>query len=714
MNDMSSEIIKFLSEIGFIGVFFTAIIIVFTLIASIVHRNIYRNLLHLKRDVEDLHDRFNVPNQSGLLTDLVNSFKLRNIKESRNIESFVQSFFSTYRRGKSFLKLPIINEIKMVQSMISILILLGVLGTFIGLTISLGSLDIPSPNQAVEQTDGSQGEAGTADGNSLVAKISDVLSGINVAFYTSIAGMIGSLLLTIYTRYRNAEHLLTEIMLQVENYLDDLNTDASKEEIKSVMVNIYHAILSLDKNNQASMDTLQNSNKKSFDQLYQGIIGVKGEVIGVREGVREVKNSLGALEDFSAGFNQAAASLEKFNDGLQENVNQFTQLFQDMKILTDGFGSGVDELNRNFAGLFTFFKESEERNEQFIQGYNETFQRFKSSLDIQERNQEKLSSSMDAHVEKMGAIEYNMQHYLEISNKEMMTLAGEMRVFISEHREHQASLKESFENLQQHHERFNQGIDEKISKMELIFGEEFKQMIHQFGDHFQGQMSLLTNNLQELTHKFLNYGAVLDELSSDVLKLIHSQSGYQKHLDEEKNMLEIVNQKFDQSIEQFTATLNAHHTYVSEIRDIHSQSATSYQSMEEQNHKLIEEIRNSTQLMKTAFDKRDNHIKHNIDYLQESLNRSVKIFEDNLTKSLSSILQDLGKYVQITNKIIGKQMEEMGLVSETYQEGISQHLSQMMISLTEEMKKVSLSVEQFSQAAHQLTSMPENKGRNIV
>src|SRR5699024_5654850 len=92
-------------------------------------------------------------------------FQTEQQTESINVETFVQERFSSWK----LFNMPIVNLIKMVQMTISIFILLGVLGTFIGLTISFGSIN--------------------AGSDQLVENVASVLSGIDVAFYTSIIGM---------------------------------------------------------------------------------------------------------------------------------------------------------------------------------------------------------------------------------------------------------------------------------------------------------------------------------------------------------------------------------------------------------------------------------------------------------------------------------------------------------------------------------------------
>src|SRR5699024_12500325 len=103
-------------------------------------------------------------------------FEKRQAGESIQVETFVQEKISSWRMAN----IPVVNLIKLVQMTVSVFILLGVLGTFIGLTISLVSIE--------------------TTGDQLVENVSGVLSGIDVAFYTSIVGMGFSLIMTVLVR----------------------------------------------------------------------------------------------------------------------------------------------------------------------------------------------------------------------------------------------------------------------------------------------------------------------------------------------------------------------------------------------------------------------------------------------------------------------------------------------------------------------------------
>src|SRR5690625_1651533 len=204
------------------------------------------------------------------------------------------------------LNVSVISLIKMVQMTVSIFILLGVLGTFIGLTISLGSID--------------------ATGSQLVENVVGVLAGIDMAFYTSIVGMGLSLMMTVLIKVLNTEFLLTDIMLKVESRLEG-NEEDSIGRLIEVSETINHSILGLQETNQQSL----------------------GEIVAAFAGFQE----------YTTGLQKSAEDLAQFNDGLSENLQDFQELFHNMSDVTDGFSEGTTALNDNFKTLFQYFKKME-------------------------------------------------------------------------------------------------------------------------------------------------------------------------------------------------------------------------------------------------------------------------------------------------------------------------------------------------------------------
>ncbi|NAP01517.1 hypothetical protein FRY77_36875, partial [Halomonas sp. MG34] len=160
------------------------------IIAVLLHITLFGKLKKVRNYVKDTN-RLDIEPLQGFQEQFNNKQG-----EGVKAETFVQEKFSGWR----FFQVPVVSLIKMIQMTVSVFILLGVLGTFIGLTSSLGSINI--------------------NDSDLVEGVAGVLAGIDVAFYTSIAGMGFSLIMTLLIKIMNTEFILTDIMLMTESSLE--------------------------------------------------------------------------------------------------------------------------------------------------------------------------------------------------------------------------------------------------------------------------------------------------------------------------------------------------------------------------------------------------------------------------------------------------------------------------------------------------------------
>lgn len=307
MSEQQAQAILSNSLIEFI---FFVLFVTFA-IAIVVHFILYSKLRRIRNHLSTANSLDIAP-----LNKFQAEFEYKNQKENVKVETFIQKKFSSWR----VFNVPVISLIKMIQSTVSIFILVGVLGTFIGLAMSLGSID--------------------ATGDQLVENVTLVLAGIDVAFFTSIAGMGLSLIMTIVTRVANTEYMLTDIMLKTESYLEENEQDAMSRLIE-VSETINSSIVQLRETNQES---LQN-----------------------------IVDSFHGFQEYTVGLEQSAKDLAKFNDGLSQNLKDFTVIFSGIKELTEGFDKGVSKLNKNFDQLFNYFYKMDQRNEKMTAAFTETY-----------------------------------------------------------------------------------------------------------------------------------------------------------------------------------------------------------------------------------------------------------------------------------------------------------------------------------------------------
>src|SRR5690625_6045057 len=66
-----------------------------------------------------------------------------------------------------------------------------------------------------------------------------------------------------------------------------------------------------------------------------------------------------------------------------------------MKMVTDGFGKGTTELNKNFASLFTYFKKTDRKNERMAEACEQTTQKSQEVAQTQIDSLQQFAESVD-------------------------------------------------------------------------------------------------------------------------------------------------------------------------------------------------------------------------------------------------------------------------------------------------------------------------------
>jgi hypothetical protein len=122
-----------------------------------------------------------------------------------NTQAIIEQNFQTG------LKALLIGE-RFIKASTGLLIILGLVGTFYGLTLSIGRLVALVAGDATNATDVTQ---------SLMAGLTQALSGMSVAFSCSLFGIVSAILMTLIGVFLNVADRRTAVMVQIEAFLDN-------------------------------------------------------------------------------------------------------------------------------------------------------------------------------------------------------------------------------------------------------------------------------------------------------------------------------------------------------------------------------------------------------------------------------------------------------------------------------------------------------------
>ncbi|CDO02585.1 virulence factor Mce family protein [Oceanobacillus picturae] len=455
------------------------------IIAVLLHITLFGKLKKVRNYVKDTN-RLDIEPLQGFQEQFNNKQG-----EGVKAETFVQEKFSGWR----IFQVPVVSLIKMIQMTVSVFILLGVLGTFIGLTSSLGSINI--------------------NDSDLVEGVAGVLAGIDVAFYTSIAGMGFSLIMTLLIKIMNTEFILTDIMLMTESSLEGTEQN-NMGRLIGVSEAINQSILSLQKTNQQSLQ------------------GIEASFTGFKE--------------YTAGLQQSAKDLAAFNDGLSDNLEEFQGLFQHMKDVTDGFSEGTTNLNKNFDSLFSYFKKMDNKNERMVKVFENTFEKMKEVSDTQMKTLQQFEMSV-GEIKQFTSTLLGEQETMHTSFERIQEKSGEL-VNVMDHQ------NKAFQRI------FGEDLSTKLSGVMTYLGElsrEFDKMgssIVKLPD----ALEVINQTQAEYKHLLSDRFTELKEFNrtfSQHLKNHSSESmTYEKHMQDTANTFEQIGMKNNQLIQDINATVS--------------------------------------------------------------------------------------------------------------------------------------------------------------
>ncbi|SDY03694.1 MotA/TolQ/ExbB proton channel family protein [Evansella caseinilytica] len=424
------------------------------------------------------------------LSSFKEEFVRKQSQESLRVETFVQQKFSGWR----VLHVPVVSLIKILQMTVSVFILLGVLGTFIGLSMSLGSVD--------------------TSGEQLVENVANVLAGLDTAFYTSIAGMGLSLMMTVLLRIANTEYMLTDIMLKVESYLEENEADAMTRLI-DVSKTIHGSIVELRETNQQSL--------QSIEQSFHG------------------------FREYTTGLQQSAKDLAKFNEGLAENLKDFTELFASIKEVTDGLSGAVTKLNTNFGQLFSTLTKMDKRNERLITAFQDTYRKI-----------EELSVSQ---TETLRQFEASMEDWKEYLSAMAASQEGIHASFEKIHAQSDMLVKTMKENNRQFQGIFGENVSSKLAGISTYL-RELKGDFDKLGNavvRLPEALDTINTAQMEYKHLLSDRFDELKQFNKDFQQHLQAHSSesatFEKHLQEASITYEQLGSKNNQLLNEINRTI---------------------------------------------------------------------------------------------------------------------------------------------------------------
>lgn len=245
--------------------------------------------------------------------------------------------------------LPLYAWVRWVRAAISICIVLGVLGTFVGLFLALGGLQGSLAAAAAQ--------AGNADEMAgLLDQLRSLMGGMSTAFFASVCGVGGSLALTFFSAvfgtFSAAETLAEELEhFLVNEYLPKAPSGASEQAQRRLLERFDEAARSLE-SSIASGLTAAADRMVQVVQLVEPILGSLGN--SGQSLAQLSQNMAEVTTDMHAVLSALKASQETVPQRMEELQKVESSLIATLGVLTVAVESGAGANERLTAALASF------------------------------------------------------------------------------------------------------------------------------------------------------------------------------------------------------------------------------------------------------------------------------------------------------------------------------------------------------------------------
>jgi MotA/TolQ/ExbB proton channel family len=229
-----------------------------------------------------------------------------------NTQAIVEQTFQSELRGL------LVGE-RFVKSMTGLVIILGLVGTFYGLSTSIGRLTSLLAGKVSVTADVTA---------SLTQGLTETLSGMSVAFTASLFGIVSAIVLTLLGVFLNIADRRLELMVQIESYVDNTLLSAFRGE------------------NQPRAAG-RSSGMASAGPSAGGSSRLEGAMHGFSDSVARLEGAVVSFEQSLAGFSSSTREFREFNHHLKDNIQRMSLSFGD---LTDSLRQQATAINSTLRG----------------------------------------------------------------------------------------------------------------------------------------------------------------------------------------------------------------------------------------------------------------------------------------------------------------------------------------------------------------------------
>lgn len=371
-----------------------------------------------------------------------------------NTQAIIEKNFNLRLRGLA------LGE-RFIKNTNSLLITLGLFGTFVGLTAAVGELaGIFTSMEFIELIE-------SAGIEMLLNRLVASLQGMSVAFVTSLVGVGCSIVNTIFLTAVNAGASKEDLMVQIEEYLDNhMSVVISKDkETEYTMMNsiLRETFMEFGDKIQASLkDTVESFGQKLTTVVMDVNVSSQTLDATVEKFDRSLENFASNMRDLNefninmrnniermdVNFIKVTEALTKSSDIVVQNYNSIESFSNNIREAADEMSAYNRQLVSDISHLIGDVSSTVQVVENLAASMNNTMQQHARDLEIYQENFTNIMTKLSNEISGLG------HHAADSFSKSVLSISEELTQKMKESMED--SLKEIFQLLDKFRE--NQGM----------------------------------------------------------------------------------------------------------------------------------------------------------------------------------------------------------------------------------------------------------------
>ena len=525
----------------------------------------------------------------------------------------------------------------------SILTVIGVFGTFLGIFIGLQAFDIKD----------------------IEGSIPDLLDGLKLAFLTSLVGIGSAILLKgiaapLFQTFQKGKN---PIELERGNFIDALKSLETSGEVnlRAQLVTLNKTLKKEGSETREVLDNIKTDLAGKHDELIRSQAEEHRET---REMLMSMKTEIVSIKGALTGENESTvfAQLQELTSTVSEKVGEIAakvgevatgQLIEALREVIRDFNKNLTEqFGENFKQLNEAVGRTVEWQEQYRQQMSELAEEFRIAAQSIEQSRAALASASQS----LMTIEDQSESLISIAEKLdpiLHTLNDQL---------------EAFSKLRQRaHEAFPL-IESRLNNLTINFSDVVKTAITDSYDSMEAQRTALatqSDQLQKTTNETNQQIIELTKNFSDTIKtsIDESQASMNQQREAVTNQLQQLQTAMIASNQQVHQTINDIRDHLDSVFERSANHITRVTTSFTQD--LTQELQNileaQTRELGNIVERNREDIENHVNTLHSALRKEVNTLTESLEKALATSLQQLaGNFESLSNGFVKNYTELVG------------------------------------------------------